>query len=475
MTISPQPICAISTPPGIGGIAVVRISGDNAIPVVNKVWKGKDISSWKTHTAHLGMIVDPETGIPLDQAVGTLFLGPDSYTGQDTIELSVHGSKFVQRELITLLLKVGARLAEPGEFTRLAFSSGKIDLAEAEAVADLIAANSRAAHRVALSQMKGHYSQTLNTLREKLIDLSALIELELDFSEEEVEFANRDTLLSTAREIHSQVSRLYQSFSSGSVIKQGLPVAIIGNTNAGKSSLLNALLNDDRAIVSDIHGTTRDTIEETLEIGDHLFRLIDTAGLRNTGDTIEQIGITRSLKAVSKASIVLFIIDPFQPVATNIEAITSTLSALNPENPTHIVILINKSDLPGYEDAEKNILDNLAPHLASINPSPSIIEISAATRHNLPKLLQTLQEIADDITGGIADSATIVTNARHAQALLDAAQSSARTIDALTQNLSGELIAQHLRETIHHLSQITGQITSPQILSTIFSRFCIGK
>lgn len=294
-TIIEDTICAISTPPGVGGIAVIRISGPQAIAVADRVWHGKSLSETAGHTARFGRITDPSRGGEmLDEAVATVFRAPASFTGEDVVELSVHGSRYVQRRLLEMLTGNGARLAEAGEFTRRAFANGKMDLAQAEAVADVIASNSRASHRLAASQMKGCFSRRLEELRDKLLDLASLLELELDFSEEEVEFASRERLREIATEIHSEVSRLEKSFSAGSAIKDGIPVAIVGPTNAGKSSLLNLLLGEDRAIVSDIHGTTRDTIEDTLEIGDYLFRFIDTAGLRDTSDPIEALEIGRA-------------------------------------------------------------------------------------------------------------------------------------------------------------------------------------
>ncbi|MDE6323883.1 MAG: tRNA uridine-5-carboxymethylaminomethyl(34) synthesis GTPase MnmE, partial [Paramuribaculum sp.] len=293
-------ICAISTPPGVGGIAVARISGPDAFEITDRIWKGRKLSETTTHTAHLGTLLNPDGSI-LDQAVATIFRAPGSFTGENVVELSVHGSRFVQRELLKNLVSAGCRLAKPGEFTRRAFVAGKMDLAEAEAVADVIASDSRAAHRIAISQMRGSYSEKLSSMRQKLVDLAALLELELDFSEEDVEFASREKLLKIARQVHDEVKRLARSFSAGKAIKDGIPVAIAGHTNAGKSSLVNALLDDERAIVSDIHGTTRDTIEETLELGDYLFRFIDTAGLRQTTDRIEQQGIERTRQMIDRA------------------------------------------------------------------------------------------------------------------------------------------------------------------------------
>lgn len=318
-------ICAISTPPGIGGIAVIRISGPEAIDITNRIWKGRDLTTVETHTAHLGELIDRSCGEAIDQCVATIFKAPRSYTGEETVELAIHGSKWIQREALALLQRNGCRMAEAGEYTRRAVMNGRLDLAQAEGVADVIASNSRAAHRIAMNQMKGGISRRLATLREQLVQLSVLLELELDFSEEDVEFADRGKLISIATQIEDELTRLYNSFSKGNAIKEGIPVAIIGATNAGKSSLLNALLDDDRAIVSDIHGTTRDTIEESVEIGDYLFRFIDTAGLRDTTDPIERIGIERSRKALSQARIVIALID-----ATTIDADNNDLQSLLP-------------------------------------------------------------------------------------------------------------------------------------------------
>lgn len=454
---SDDTICAISTPPGVGGIAVARVSGPKALEVVQKIWKGKPLDAMKSHSAHLGTILDSQ-GNTLDQVVATPFLAPASFTGEDVLELSVHGSRFVQRELLNALMAAGARLAEPGEFTRRAFVNGKFDLAQAEAVADVIASDSRAAHRIAISQMRGGYSKTLESLREKLLELASLLELELDFSEEEVEFASRQHLLALAQAIHSEVTRLQKSFAQGTAIKQGIPVAIVGATNAGKSSLLNALLGDDRAIVSNIHGTTRDVVEDTLEIGDYQFRFMDTAGLRSTDDTIEKIGIERSLKAISKASIVINVADPADLAA---ESIYQQVSRTVDPEVTQLIFVTNKADL--YPHA----------NLSFIPAEQTQISLSCATSEGLDTLRHALEEAARRIDG---DSSNIlVTNARHAEILANAAQSTRRIIQGLDSNISGDLIAQDVRETIHHLGTISGTITTTQILTTIFSRFCIGK
>ncbi len=445
-------ICAISTPPGCGGIAVVRVSGPRAIEIVDTLWQGKRLEAVESHTAHLGNIVD-ENGEALDQGVATVFRTPRSFTGEDVVELAVHGSRYVQRRVLDVLVNAGARLAGPGEFTRRAFLNGRLDLAQAEAVADVIASDSRAAHRIAMNQMRGTFSRRLAGLRDSLVEIASLLELELDFSEEDVTFASREKLLELATEIHSEVTRLHRSFSEGRAIKEGIPVAIVGPTNAGKSSLLNAILGDERAIVSDIHGTTRDTVEETMEIGDFRFRFIDTAGLRHTDDTIEQIGITRSLQAIDKASIVILTLDGSLPVDS-----AAVNEVKERAGDSRLIIALNKKDLGA---------------VATV-PGEDTIAISTVTGEGLNTLQDKLEEYGKEL-GGNSDNDILVTNARHAAALGQAAETSARVIDGLNASLPGDLIAQDLRATIAHLSEITGEIPSQEILTTIFSRFCIGK
>lgn len=447
-------ICAISTPAGVGGIAVARVSGSDAIAVCQKLWHGKNLADVPSHTAHLGMI-DDSNGSPLDQAVAAVFRGPNSFTGEDVVEISVHGSRYVQQELLNALISVGATLALPGEFTRRAFASGKMDLAQAEAVADVIASESRAAHRIAISQMRGRFSRRLNDLREKLLELASLLELELDFSEEEVEFASRAHLREIAEAVQHEVRRLAASFRSASAIKDGIPVAIVGATNAGKSSLLNALLGDDRAIVSDIHGTTRDIVEDVLTVGDYRFRIMDTAGLRTTDDTIENLGIERSLRAAGNARIVIVVIDRECP----------TLPTL-PQTDADIIVAVNKSDRPASSDLSAILSD---PMLATARK----IEISALEGDGVADIRDAMKEIARAGEGD--SSAVLVTNARHFEALLLADEAITRAIDAIDASLSGDLIAMDIRLTIHHLNSILGTITSQDVLNSIFSRFCIGK
>jgi tRNA modification GTPase len=522
--INNDTICAISTAPGVGGIAVIRISGPEAVAITDKLWKGRRLTEVASHTAHLGTIIDSD-GNQLDQAVATLFLAPRSFTGEDVVELSVHGSRYIQQELIQQLIAHGCRLAEPGEFTRRAFANGRMDLAEAEAVADVIASSTRAAHRLAISQMRGDFSRKLNTLHDSLLDLASLLELELDFSEEDVEFASRQKLLEIASEVESVVTTLAASFAKGSAIKDGIPVAIVGDTNAGKSTLLNALLHDDRAIVSDIHGTTRDTIEDTININGTLFRLIDTAGIRETHDTIEALGIERTLQRISSARIVLWVIDATTlTVAQNTnrlpEAIEATRSRILKQMHTDqtLLIVINKTDL-APTTALPSLFNNADSTISAHTNSPLCDQATIAPSNSTPCIpnpvapsdcdpcgknmdtpsnsdtcsprtvatlaisaregigIDTLQQTLVKLSGAADISATdiIVTNARHYEALTNAAQSIHRAIEGIHNNLSGDFIAQDVRETLHHLASITGTITSHDILTSIFSRFCIGK
>lgn len=471
-------ICAISTPPGVGGIAVIRISGPQAIEIAERIWSGTPLTQAKARTLHSGMINDPaNNGEMLDQAVAAIFHAPASFTGEDTVELSVHGSRYVQQRLLEILCDNGCRLAQPGEFTRRAFANGKIDLAQAEAIADVIASESRAAHRLAASQMKGQFSARLNQLRDKLLEIASLLELELDFSEEEVEFASRSQLTALAEDLHDELTRLADSFAAGNAIKQGIPVAIIGPTNAGKSSLLNLILGQQRAIVSDIHGTTRDTIEDTLAIGDYTFRFIDTAGLRHTDDPIENLGIKRTRQAAANAAITLLVVDATRPLPSPADlalpADSDTDSDSNADAGSHtaedtrpVILLLNKTDLPGAITT----LPTPLPYRAT-----DIIPISAHTGEGHDTLLQQLKKHAKVLSGDNTQDTILVTNLRHAQALQAAAETTAALLAGLSANIPGDLLAQDLRATIHHLSTITGTLTTPDILTTIFSRFCIGK
>lgn len=447
-------ICAISTPPGTGGIAVARISGPAAITITDKIWRGKRLTDVADHTAHLGTIYDPDSGENLDSALATIFRSPGSFTGENVVELSVHGSRWLQREVINLLIRQGATLAQPGEFTRRAVINGKLDLAEAEAVGDMIAASSRAAQRIALSHMRGHYSARLDALRKQLLELSALVELELDFSEEDVEFADRTKLLDLATEIHRQVTALADSFAAGRAIKEGIPITIVGATNAGKSTLLNRLIGEDKAIVSDIHGTTRDAIEDTIEIQGNLYRITDTAGLRKTDDPIEAIGIDRSLKSAAASRIILWVIDPtdYTPEAWQ------KLETRIPDDAT-LIAIINKSDLTNLNPA--------LPRRVDIS-----LKLSALRDPDLTELKDTIARHAADRD---LNPDLTVTNARHYEALTRAADAIARAISGMRTGLPGDLLAQDLRETASHLAAITSPLTAPDLLTHIFSHFCIGK
>ena len=458
-------ICAISTAAGTGGIAVIRVSGKDAIDITSKVWQGKPIGQMPSHTAHLGRIVGPD-GYVVDEVVLTLFRSPRSFTGDDTIEISCHGSVWIQQQIINLLISAGCRMATGGEFTQRAFLNGRLDLSQAEAIADLIASSSQAAHRIAFSQMRGQFSHRLAQLREQLLEFVSLMDLELDFSEEEVEFADRSRLLALATDIHTEISRLEHSFAVGNAIKNGIPVAIVGETNVGKSTLLNTLMHDDRALVSDIHGTTRDVIEDTIVIAGTLFRLIDTAGIRTTSDVVESMGIERTFRKLDQASIVLWLIDATAP--TDDIHTTFTRIANATADTTRIVPIINKADL-----ATANQLTAAADAIASHLPQAQSLQISAKSAIGIDTLQQRICALAA-LPQNDANE-VIVTNARHYAALRSARQAIERAIDGLRNGLSGDFVSQDIRETMHYLGEITGEITPNDILGTIFSHFCIGK
>lgn len=476
-------ICAISTPSGVGGIAVVRVSGPDAIGIVDKIWRGRPLAEVKSHTAHLGDIVDPgHNEEPLDSALATVFRAPRSFTGENVVEISVHGSRWIQRELVNLLIRSGCRMAEAGEFTRRAFANGRLDLAQAEAVADVIASSSRSAHRLASSQMRGDFSKQIGHLRDELIEIASLLELELDFSEEDVEFASRTRLRELAEGLFSRISALASSFSTGSALKDGVPVAIVGEPNVGKSTLLNLLLHDNRAIVSDIPGTTRDTIEDTMEIDGVLYRFIDTAGIRDTADSIENLGIKRSYAAIGRARIVVWLVAPDMS-AERYEAMKQAILEHKSDEAALItaitkidtILPTGRNSVSATEDSNNatgKYCDN-DKSASGIWDDDSILKISATTGENIPPFLETLHRHSG--AGQAEEADLIVTNARHYEALTHAKDSISRVISGLDANISGDFIAQDLRETIHHLSTITGTITTTDLLSTIFSKFCIGK
>ena len=463
-TYGEDTICAISTPAGTGGIAVIRISGSKAIETVMKSWRGADLRKAATHTAHFGTIVYPD-GETLDEVVATVFRCPHSFTGEDTVELSCHGSQWIQSQLVAQMISNGCRAAEGGEFTRRAFMNGKIDLSQAEAIADVIASSSRASHRIAVSQMRGGFSAMLAGLREQLLEFVSLMELELDFSEEDVEFADRTRLIDLAKHIDSVITNLADSFSVGNAIKNGVPVAIVGETNAGKSTLLNRLLHDDKAIVSDIRGTTRDAIEDTINLGGITFRFIDTAGIRDTSDKIESIGIDRTFQKIDNASIILWMIDGTQATGN----IRETAEKIMPHcQGKQLIAVINKSD-----KLNNSTIQAIQSEISNISDGIRAITISAKNDIAVDRLEQMLVESA-----GIPENdpnAVVVTNARHYDALCHAQEAICRAIDGLQSGLSGDFVSQDIRECMHYLGEITGEITTHEILGSIFSRFCIGK
>ena len=459
-------ICAISTAPGVGGIAVIRVSGNDAILITSRCWKGANIAEMKSHTAHFGRIID-KNGDILDEVVLTLFRNPRSFTGEDVIEIACHGSSWIQQQIVNTLIECGCRTAIGGEFTRRAYTNGRLDLSQAEAIADLIASSSRASHRIALNQMRGAFSNELSALREKLLEFVSLIELELDFTEEDVEFADRSRLLDLATLIKNKIDSLAGSFAVGNAIKNGIPCAIVGETNAGKSTLLNHLLRDDRALVSDIHGTTRDVIEDTITLGGTLFRFIDTAGIRNTDDTIESMGIERTFKKLNEAQIVLWVIDANTPFEKITELSQRILA--DSEGKT-LITVVNKIDT--LNDARQQAIASFMNNI--VGTQGTVAFISAKNSIGMDTLERTLVPCAAMPDTDNANE-VIVTNSRHYEALLHAGEAITRAIDGLQLGNSGDFVSQDIRECMHYLGEITGEITTDQILGSIFTRFCIGK
>ena len=467
-------IYAPATVPGTGAISIIRISGPDALSIADKVvsCRRSSISSAKGYTMKFGTIRDM-SGEIVDEVIASVFRAPHSYTGEDSVELSCHASSYIVSAIMQLLSEAGARAAEPGEFTQRAFLNGKMDLAQAEAVADVISSQNSASHRIAFSQMKGGFSNELREMRSSLLELVSLMELELDFSEEEVEFADRSHLDSLLADIISHVSRLVDSFRLGNAIKNGVPVAIAGATNTGKSTLLNALLGEERAIVSDIHGTTRDTIEETLNIDGILFRFIDTAGLRETSETVEKIGIERTFKKISEASIVLGMVDLTRDFETTTETIREIISKVDFDT-QKLVILLNKTDISGVNNnvSINNIIISELEN-KGINAHVEIIPISAKTGAGISDLRTNLASSQRNL---LAESdTTLVTNQRHVQALTDARTSLLRVREGLTSGLPTDLAAQDIREAIYHIGSIVGEISTDEVLGNIFAHFCIGK
>ncbi|MDX1760912.1 MAG: tRNA uridine-5-carboxymethylaminomethyl(34) synthesis GTPase MnmE [Christiangramia sp.] len=464
-------IVALATPSGAGAIAIIRVSGPDAIKLVTPVFKAKsnkNLMEQPSHTLHLGNIVDGER--ILDEVLVSVFHGPKSYTGENTIEISCHGSPYIQQEIIQLLIRRGCRSAEAGEFTLRAFLNGKMDLSQAEAVADLISSENMASHQMAMQQMRGGFSNEIQKLREELLNFASLIELELDFAEEDVEFANRDEFQKLISRIQNVLKRLIDSFAVGNVLKNGIPVAIVGEPNVGKSTLLNALLNEERAIVSEIAGTTRDTIEDEISIGGVGFRFIDTAGIRETEDVVESIGIKRTFEKISQAQVVLYLFDASSPSASGISPQGGDYSQVKfeigkiknqfPQKP--LVILANKTD-----KLNEDQLKNLKSQISDLNT------ISAKTGAGVEELQQKLLEFVN--TGELRNNNTIVTNTRHYNALLSALEEINKVQEGLNHNLSGDLLAIDIREALHYFGEITGEITNDDLLGNIFANFCIGK
>ena len=448
-------IVALSTPQGVGAIGVIRLSGADAVAIVQRVFKGKDLRQQQSHTLHFGYLMQDDK--VLDEVVVSLFLAPSSYTKENVVEISCHGSPYIQQKIIELLIDQGARPAKPGEFTLRAFLNGRFDLSQAEAVADLIASDSQAAHQIAMQQMRGGISQKLKELRTALIEFAALIELELDFGEEDVEFADRSKLHTLLHQIVSELNTLIQSFQYGNAIKNGIQVAIVGKPNAGKSTLLNALLREERAIVSDIAGTTRDTIEETLTIDGLLFRFIDTAGLRETGDVIEKIGVEKSHEKIRQADIVIFLYDHCEETA---EQLQSELSIIPPDK--KCIIAANKTDICP-ERTVPATLNGIA-----------VVALSAKKHDGLETLKKELTGMVLD--GNVSANNTIITNQRHYESLQQSLKAVQEVITKLHDQIPADLVAQDIRVALRHLGNITGEIdTDKDILATIFSKFCIGK
>ena len=478
-------ICAPATVPGTGAISVIRVSGPDALAIADKVIKCKkgSISESKGYTIKFGVILD-DAGVVLDEALVSIFRAPHSYTGENSVEISCHASSYIVAAVMNLLYAAGARAAEPGEFTQRAFLNGKMDLAQAEAVADVIASQNAAAHRIAFKQMKGGFSSELKGMRGELLELVSLMELELDFSEEEVEFADRSRLDSLLEQIIAHVGRLIDSFRLGNAIKNGVPVAIAGATNTGKSTLLNALLGEDRAIVSDVHGTTRDTIEETLNIDGVLFRFIDTAGLRETSEVVEKIGIERTFKKISEATIVLGMIDLTRDFESTCETVQSIVEKVDFET-QKLVFLLNKTDISEVND-NVNIINYIVSLLDTKGIKCSVFEnggtscsdvqiipISAKTGVGISDLRSVLAASQRDLLGD--SDTTLVTNQRHVQALTEARTSLLRVREGLAFGLPTDLAAQDIREAIYHLGSIVGEISTDEVLGNIFRNFCIGK
>ena len=460
-------IVALATPSGAGAIAIIRISGGEAIIIGNSVFqsiKGKDLTTQKSHTLHLGHIIDNHK--TLDEVLVSIFKGPHSYTGENTIEISCHGSTYIQQQIIQLLLRKGCRMANPGEFTLRAFLNGKLDLSQAEAVADLISSDNEASHQIAMQQMRGGFSNEIAKLREELLNFASLIELELDFAEEDVEFADRTQFHELLNRIEFVLKRLIDSFAVGNVLKNGIPVAIVGEPNVGKSTLLNALLNEERAIVSPIAGTTRDTIEDELVIGGIGFRFIDTAGIRETEDHIESIGIRKTFEKIEQAQVIIYMLDAKELQVSGLKFQVEIEKIKNkfPQKP--LIVIINKVDLVAKEDVE-----TLRKQLETLNQK--LETISAKENIGVEELKDKLLSFVN--TGALRNNETIVTNTRHYDSLLKALEEITKVKYGLETNLSSDLMAIDIKEALYHFGMLTGQVTNDELLGNIFANFCIGK
>ncbi|RIH62851.1 tRNA uridine-5-carboxymethylaminomethyl(34) synthesis GTPase MnmE [Mariniphaga sediminis] len=459
-------ICAISTSPGTGAIAVIRLSGSEAISIADKIFrspnKKKKLAEQLANTLHFGQIIN--NGEVIDEAVAALFRRPHSFTGEDIVEISCHGSLFIQQKILEVLVENGARLARAGEFTQRAFLNGKMDLSQAEAVADVIASSSAAAHKLALNQMRGGFSKEINELRDQLLHFTAMVELELDFAEEDVEFANRSELRKLAVKVEELLRKLKNSFQLGNAIKNGIPVAIVGETNVGKSTLLNALLNEDKAIVSDIHGTTRDVIEDVVNIHGTAFRFFDTAGLRETVDHIESLGIERTYHKLSEATIVLLVVDTLNPYPVVKERIGKIRKRITTGQ--HLIIVANKIDTGKPETIQQ--LDNL-----ELQENEKRVFLSAKEKRNFESLVDLMTHAVN--TDALGQEDVIVSNARHYEILKNAHEAIERVLNGLDTGITGDFLSQDIRECLHYLGEITGEITTHEVLGHIFKNFCIGK
>ncbi|MGO4911670.1 tRNA uridine-5-carboxymethylaminomethyl(34) synthesis GTPase MnmE [Leeuwenhoekiella sp. W20_SRS_FM14] len=465
-------IAALATAPGAGAIAVIRVSGENALSLVSSIFNaksGKILNDQESHTLHLGNIIDGNRII--DEALVSIFKGKRSYTGEPTVEISCHGSSYIQQEILQLLFRKGCRAAKAGEFTLRAFINGKMDLSQAEAVADLIASDNAGAHQIAMQQMRGGFSNEIAQLRQELLDFASLIELELDFAEEDVEFANREEFQNLITKITRVLKRLIDSFATGNVIKNGIPVAIVGEPNVGKSTLLNALLNEERAIVSDIAGTTRDTIEDELSIGGIGFRFIDTAGIRETVDVIEGLGIKKTFEKITQAQVVLYLInaDKFrnQPDLFIVEI--QKIRNRFPDKP--LVLVANKID--HLTEAEQLSINEQLAQLIPENTKSTVLLISAKTGTGVDELKEQLLQFVN--MGALRNNETLVTNSRHYDALLKALEEIEKVQQGINDGLSSDLMAIDIREALYHFGEITGQVTNDELLGNIFANFCIGK